>query len=58
VTIITHIHQPMHKLYVKSHIIHTHELSLMFTQQIAVFFRQTLIQRNIKLMHKISIYNI
>jgi len=57
VTVITHKHQQMQTIYIKSQIIHIHELSYVFQQKISVLW-DTLIQKNIKLIHQIHIYNV
>jgi hypothetical protein len=57
VTIITHIHQKMHTIYIKSQIIYIHELSYMFQQYIAILSK-SLMQMIIKLIHPIYIYSV
>jgi len=54
---IIQIHQHTHIIYTKSRIIYIHYPLYMFQQQL-IILRETLIQRNIKLIHQIYINNV
>jgi hypothetical protein len=57
VTTITHIHQYINTIYIKSQILHIHKMSCMFQRQISIL-GEKLMQINMQLVYPIYTYSV